>query len=122
MAQKPSLGGRIRKLRLKAGISLRELARRVKVSAAHLSDVENDRRTPSDDLLRRITEELSEVGAEYEELRLLKPVMEKDVEAWYEDDPVLRVLLREARDSPFTTRQLLEQLRAARREAEKEEK
>lgn len=121
MAQQPSLGGRIRKLRLKVGISLRELARRVKVSAAHLSDVENDRRTPSDDLLRRITEELSGVGAEYEELRLLKPVIERDLEKWYETDPAARALLREARDSPFSARELLARLRAARREAEKEE-
>ena len=43
-----TLGERIRELREKRDLSLRELATRIKVSAAFMSDVELGRRQPSD--------------------------------------------------------------------------
>ena len=113
MVPKARLGRTIRKLRLKAEITLRELSRRVKVSAAHMSDVEKERRMPSDDLLRRIAEELAHVGAQYEEMRLLKPRIEDDVERWYAEDPEVRVLFREAKDSGLSAREMLAGLRRA---------
>ena len=111
MVPSTKLGRTIRKLRLKAEITLRELARRVKVSAAHMSDIEKERRMPSDDLLRRIAEELAHVGAKYEELRLLKPRIEDDVERWYTEDPEVRALFREAKDSGLSAREILAGLR-----------
>jgi transcriptional regulator with XRE-family HTH domain len=53
-----SLGQTVRDLRDKMDLSLRELAGKVKVSAPFLSDVELGRRYPSDDVLRRIADEL----------------------------------------------------------------
>ena len=47
-----SLGDTIRKLRLRAGLTLREMARRVGVSASHQSDIEHGRRMPSDGVFR----------------------------------------------------------------------
>ena len=108
-------------LRLKADITLRELARRVEVSAAHQSDIEHNRRMPSDDLLRRIVGELARVGAEYETLRLLKPRIEDDLEQWYEENADVRVLLREAKDSGLSAREMLEALRRERKARRKEE-
>lgn len=113
MVPSATLGRTIRKLRLKAEITLRELARRVKVSAAHMSDVEKERRMPSDDLLRRIAEELAHVGAEYEELRLLKPRIEDDLERWYAQDREVRALFREAKDSGLSAKDMLAGLRRA---------
>lgn len=50
-----TLGDRLRELRNKADLSLRELARELGVvTAAHLSDIEFGRRYPSDDLLQRL--------------------------------------------------------------------
>ena len=46
-----TLGETIRNLREKAGLSLRELAKRAGVSAPFMSDVELGRRYPSDDVL-----------------------------------------------------------------------
>ena len=111
MVPSTKLGRTIRKLRLKAEITLRELARRVKVSAAHMSDIEKDRRMPSDGLLRRIAEELAHVGAKYEELRPLKPRIEDDVERWYAEDPDVRALFREAKDSGLSAKEILAGLR-----------
>jgi transcriptional regulator with XRE-family HTH domain len=53
-----TLGQFIRERREKKDISLRELARKVSVSAAFLSDVELGRRFPSDDLLPKIAKAL----------------------------------------------------------------
>jgi len=54
---KPTFGTYLRNLREKNNLSLREVARRIGVSASYLSDVENDRRTPPGDenLLRLAT-------------------------------------------------------------------
>jgi transcriptional regulator with XRE-family HTH domain len=52
------LGKRIRELRAERGMSLRQLARRLGVSAAYVSDVELGRRLPSDKLLAAICGEL----------------------------------------------------------------
>jgi transcriptional regulator with XRE-family HTH domain len=48
------LGERIRELREKKDISVRELAKQLKISAPFLSDVELGRRHPSDDVLKTI--------------------------------------------------------------------
>ena len=50
-----TLGETIQEARL-ARYKLREFARLLKVSATHLSDVENNRRVPSEDLLSRIAQ------------------------------------------------------------------
>jgi len=49
-----TLGDRIRELREQEGISLRELARKIEVSAPFLSDVELGRRYPSDEVFAKI--------------------------------------------------------------------
>ena len=52
------LGEHIRALREKKDFSVRELARRLDLSAAFLSDVELGRRHPSTDVLRKLALEL----------------------------------------------------------------
>lgn len=54
---KPGIGDIIRRRRvevLKKG--LREMARQLAIAPAHLTDIEKDRRSPSDGLLKRISE------------------------------------------------------------------
>lgn len=53
-----SAGRRIREDRIKAGISLRQLAKDIGISASYLSDVEKDRRRISLEMAMRITAEL----------------------------------------------------------------
>jgi len=52
------LGGRLRAARLKAGVSVRELARRIAVSASLISQIENDKAMPSVGTLFAIANEL----------------------------------------------------------------
>jgi len=56
MANEIGLGRKLRELRENAGISLREIAREVGVSAPFLSDVELGRRYPSDVILTKLAQ------------------------------------------------------------------
>ena len=60
------LGERVRELRTERDLSLRELATRIGVSVAFMSDVELGRRRPSDNVLLRIAREL---GSSMDDLR-----------------------------------------------------
>lgn len=53
MANK-TLGEVVRGGRTNLDIALRELARRLDVTPSYVSDIENDRRTPSEDVLKRL--------------------------------------------------------------------
>lgn len=106
-----TLGAEIRRLRLAADIPLRELARRLDISAAHQSDIEHSRRMPHDDLLRKTAKELAAVGASYEEFRKLDPRLEDDLENWMSGTPEVRQLLREAKDSGRSVREVLDEMR-----------
>ena len=61
-----TLGQRIRELREERDISLREVAKRLGVTAAFLSDIELGRRYPSDKVLSDLAREL---GTSLEDLR-----------------------------------------------------
>jgi transcriptional regulator with XRE-family HTH domain len=54
-----SLGQRLRELRDKADLSLRELAKRSGISSPFLSDIELGRRFPSEEILRKLAAALS---------------------------------------------------------------
>jgi len=54
-----SLGDRIREARVREGLALRELARRLDKAPSYISDIEYDRRTPSEEVLRAICSELN---------------------------------------------------------------
>lgn len=54
-----TLGEVVRTARVNAGISLRQLAIRLGVTPSYVSDIENDRRVPSEDVLGRIAQELN---------------------------------------------------------------
>ena len=93
------LGQEIRRLRKEAGITLRGLAATVAVSAAHLSDIEHNRRRPSDDLLRKIARALRKAGATYEFLDHLATGMDPDIREWAASTPGVRKLLRTLKES-----------------------
>ena len=53
-----SCGEVIREARVARGLSLRELARRIDITPSYLSDIENDRRVPAEEILRALSREL----------------------------------------------------------------
>src|SRR3712207_2861607 len=89
----PTLGKRVRSARLAIGMSLRDFARTMGVSAAYLSDVEHDRRTLSPD---RIAQAARVLGIQADTLRFCRGY-QRDVEEWLRERPDLVQLLRVAR-------------------------
>jgi len=90
----PNLGEEIRRLRLRAGFTLRGLAADLDVSAAHLSDIEHNRRRPSERLLRKIADKLRKVGATYDALEQLISGIDTKTREWAASTPGARALLR----------------------------
>lgn len=54
-----SLGDEIRRARVLAGHGLRELARTLDITPSYLSDIENDRRVPSEEVLHALASALN---------------------------------------------------------------
>lgn len=72
----PSIGERIKKARLAASLSQRELAKRVGVSFPHISKIEAGQEKASDDLLRRIA---VQVGIDEDDLLLAADRLPDDI-------------------------------------------
>jgi transcriptional regulator with XRE-family HTH domain len=106
---KPSedLGQELRRLRQEEGLTLRRLADAVGVSAAHLSDLEHNRRRPSDALLRKIARTLRRTGANYERLEQLSTGMDPDLREWVATTPGVRRLLRAVKESGMDPLEIL---------------
>jgi transcriptional regulator with XRE-family HTH domain len=102
-----TLGEEIRRRRLEAGITLRKFAVKAGISAAHLSDVEHDRRRPSEEVLKRIAAELKRGGVTYEALDLLMPRLEPEMQEWVAETPEVRQMLRAVRESGRDPREVL---------------
>ena len=71
-----TLGNRIRELREQLGISLREFAKRLGATPAHVSDIELGRRNPSDELLQKMSSMLGESAEELRKYDTRAPVEE----------------------------------------------
>ena len=81
-----SIGSHLRELREQRGLSLRKFAKRLGISAAHLVDLEKDRRNPSPELLQKVADELDVPMAIFDQFSLALP---KTVHDWVEKNPVL---------------------------------
>jgi transcriptional regulator with XRE-family HTH domain len=103
------LGERIRELRDEKDISVRELAKKVRVSAPFLSDVELGRRHPSDDVLKLIAGAL---GTTFEDLRKhdSRPPVE-ELKRIAANNPAMGFALRKVVDDDVSPDDLLEFLR-----------
>ena len=104
-----TLGERIRELREDNDLSIRELAKRIKVSAPFVSDIELGRRHPSDDVLKLLAKE---IGATIEDLKkhdARPPVQElKRIAA---SNPAMGFALRKVVDEGVSPDELLEFLK-----------
>ena len=94
-----TLGQEILRLRLKSGTTLRSFAESIEVSPAYVSDIEHDRRKPSDEVLRRIAKELRLVGATFEALDKLSARLDPATQRWVANSPEVRQMLREVKKS-----------------------
>jgi len=118
----PHLGEEIRRLRLRAGFTLRGLAGEVGISAAHMSDIEHNRRRPSEKVLRKIANELKSVGGTYASLETLISGIDTKTREWAASTPGARALLRrllEADLDPQEIQRALGKLLGPRRKGKK---
>jgi len=111
-----NLGETIRTYREEAGLSLRELARKVSVSAPFMSDVELGRRFPKEETLREIAIVLKVDPEKLSRLDHREPM--DDLKRLLESDPTLTVALRSAvtkvKAGKLTTGELAKKLSGGR--------
>ena len=105
-----SLSLEIRLMREQSGYSLRALGSRLGVSAAHLSDIEHDRRRPSEKLLRGIAHELRQTGTTFEALEARLTGIDARTVEWAAITPGARTLFRRVRESGLRPLDLLRAL------------
>jgi transcriptional regulator with XRE-family HTH domain len=104
-----TLGEHLRELREKRDFSVRELAKKLKVSAPFLSDIELGRRHPSDEVLARLA---SALGTKSEELKKYdaRPPMQ-ELKRMAANDPAMGFALRRVVDEDASGEDLLEFLK-----------
>jgi transcriptional regulator with XRE-family HTH domain len=122
-AHRDTLGEVIRQARTAKGMKLRELARRVDRTPSYLSDIENDRRIPSEDVLQRIADELD---LDFEDLMARAGRFGSDAERYLRRSPAATTLFRRIQErnlSDEEIRSLMEginELRPTKESAEPE--
>ena len=103
------LGERIRELRDQHDLSVREMAKKVKISAPFLSDVELGRRHPSDEVLKLIASCLDTTFDDLRKHDARPPVEElKRISA---NNPAMGFALRRVVDEDVSPDELLEFLK-----------
>jgi transcriptional regulator with XRE-family HTH domain len=101
-----TLGERIRELRDEQDMSLREFAKKLgDISPAHVSDIENNRRNPSEDLLRKMAHVLNVPFEELQKLDARVPV--EELKQATRHDPALGFALRTLADRKVSAEELL---------------
>lgn len=117
MAELPkTLGDIIREARTGKSLGLRELARRVEKTPSYLSDIENDRRVPAEEVLRAIAGQLD---LDLDDLMALAGRLGDEAERYMSRNPAAGVLMRKlsAANAP---KELVERLtKVVEREVEK---
>lgn len=100
-------GEYVKQRRESLGLTMRELAERVKISPAYLCDIEKGHRKPPDKFLATFAEALylvdsEELNAFYDSAGISKHGQHTDINSYMEDLPSARMALRMARDKNFT--------------------
>ena len=90
-----TLGEVLRDARVKADLTLRVLAKKLDITASYISDIENDRRTPSEDVLQKLADELN---LKFDELMSLAGRVGDQAERYMKQHPAAGVLFRRISD------------------------
>jgi transcriptional regulator with XRE-family HTH domain len=113
-----TLGQVIRDARVAAGGSLREFARTLGITPSYQSDIENDRRIPSEEVLKKIAGQL---GLDYEELMALAGRFGQDAERYMRRNPTAGALFRKLSETNAPENILRKMLQEAKELEEKKE-
>lgn len=111
-----TLGDEIRRARVLAGHGLRELARSLDITPSYLSDIENDRRVPSEEVLQNLA---SALRLDFDRLMGLAGRFGDEAERLLKRSPETGLLFRRLSSEPEPeklVREFIEQLDQKRRE------
>lgn len=86
-----------------AGFGLRELAKRLAISPTHLSDVENNRRAPSEELLRALAETLK---LDFDDLMVMAGRVYSTTEQYVRQVPEAVTLFRKVSEHNLSAKEL----------------
>jgi transcriptional regulator with XRE-family HTH domain len=100
-----TLGEYIRESREKNDFSLREFAKRIECSAAFLSDIELNRRNPSDSLFSRIAKELNVSEKELSKFDTRPPT--ENMRTMSQKDPKYAFAFRSIMESGLTADEMI---------------
>jgi len=84
-------------------MKLRELARRLQIAPSYLSDIENDRRIPSEELLRPMAHQLD---LSFDELMAMAGRLGEAAEQYVRRHPAAGVLLRKISETGLSDQEL----------------
>lgn len=97
-----TLGKKIRELREAKGYTLREFALQAGISSPFLSDLERDKRRPTDETLMAIAKKLS---VTFEELKKFDGRINDEVKEWLNEKPLMGTLMRKMVQMPERERE-----------------
>jgi transcriptional regulator with XRE-family HTH domain len=98
-----TLGEHLRQARLDKDLGLRELAKELGITPSYLSDIESDRRVPSEDVLRVMSERLD---LDFDELMARAARFGEDAERYLKRHPAAAALFRKIADQRLSDDQL----------------
>lgn len=101
-----TFGERIRELREQKDISLRELAKKLAVSPAFLSDIELGRRYPSDEVLAKIAKELGTTVESLKQYDTRPPI--EELKKMAAANPLMGVALRRVAEKKVSASDLID--------------
>ena len=100
-----TLGDRLRELREKNDLSLRELAAKVDVSASFISDIELGRRNPSDHRMAQLARLLGTTLDDLKQFDARLPI--REIRSAVRSDPRYGVALRQIMDRQIDSEELI---------------
>lgn len=86
-----TLGDVLREARVAADVSLRTLAAELKITPSYISDIENDRRVPSEEVLRQLADHFR---LKFDDLMALAGRVGEDAERHLRREPAVGHLFR----------------------------
>lgn len=103
------MGEFIREARVATG-SLREFAKKLGITPSYMSDIENDRRVPAEDVLRKIADLLK---LDFDNLMAMAGRFGDDAERYMRRHPTAGVLLRQISEANLPDDDLVKLLKKA---------
>jgi transcriptional regulator with XRE-family HTH domain len=116
MANSKSLGEVLRDARVKTDMSLRDLAKKLDITPSYISDIENDRRVPAEEVLQLFADAL---GLDHDDLMAMAGRIGEGAERYLKKEPAAGVLFRRISDKGLKSDDIQKLIRAVEKMPDK---